>query len=64
MKKNIKLFIKLYVLSLFVFLMGCESLERLEEGSQDPFSNSMPQELNETDYDAATDYAKKNHGIV
>lgn len=64
MKKNIKLFIKLYVLSLFVFLMGCESLERLEEGTQDPFSNSMPQELNETDYDAATDYAKKNHGIV
>lgn len=59
--KNI---IQLFTLLLLVFLVGCESLEKLEEGTQDPFANSIPQELNETDYDAATDYAKKNHGIV
>ena len=50
--KNI---IQLFTLFLLVFLAGCESLEKLDEGSQDPFANSMPQELNETDYDAATD---------
>jgi|GEM_PF-1633369 len=59
-----KLFIQINLLFLLCFLAGCESLEKLDEEASDPFANSMPQELTATDYDAATDYAKKNHGIV
>lgn len=56
--------IKIILAFMFLNLAACASLEKLDAEEKDPFANQIPENFTETDYDAATEYAKKNHGIV